>query len=532
MTHIIYSDYLVVGSGIAGLWFAYRVHKKGKTIILTKKEATESNTTYAQGGIAAAVGNDDSTEFHYQDTLKNGHGLSRPEIVRLVCETGPKLVNELYQLGINFATCSNSSGQKQYDLGKEGGHSRARIVHAKDYTGKEIEYGLLRLVKNSCEIYEYFLVFDLVITNGKCQGVKAIDTRTGEAYYFLGKVTVLATGGIGQIYLHTTNSVIATGDGIAIAYNNGARIANMEFVQFHPTALYGYKTNNRYFLITESVRGEGAVLKTLDGNTFMEKYHELGSLAPRDVVARAIDSEMKKSGAQYVLLDVTHIDPNRIIMRFPNIYNTCKTVGLDITKEPIPVVPAAHYICGGIEIDRWGQTSIPNLLAIGECAHSGLHGANRLASNSLLEALAFAEQSAKIAGEIRLNNGLDIQHPLLEQLPKFETQNNPEAEDLINELRKIIWDGAGIVRSNERILRALKALKNIFNDTKKLSPHSVSVIELKNMLTVAFLILKSAYLRNESRGLHFKEDYPRRDDENFLKDTVLQKIRESDQEVV
>ncbi|MEO0084093.1 MAG: L-aspartate oxidase [candidate division WOR-3 bacterium] len=518
------TDFLIIGSGIAGLWFAYKVSPYGKVDIITKKEDTESNTNYAQGGIAAAFGEDDSPETHIKDTIKNGQGLAKPEIVRMVCNEGPKLVQELYETGIQFTTYYNSFGKKHFDLGKEGGHSRARIVHAQDYTGREIENGLLKAVKEKCRFFEHHLVYDLIFDkNGNCCGAIAIDTKTGEQRYFTAKIVVLATGGIGQVYLHTTNPPIATGDGIAIAYNNGAKIANMEFIQFHPTALYGHKINNRYFLISEAVRGEGGLLRTPDGRTFMEKYHELGCLAPRDVVARAIDNELKKANLDYVLLDITHLDPEKIKRRFPNIYNTCISLGLDITKQMIPVVPAAHYVCGGIMINEWGETNIPNLFAIGECACSGLHGANRLASNSLLEALVFAERAAIKAKEIFQSQSAAIASKIKIEPITITLTENSKAVELTNKLRKIVWDCAGIVRSNQRLQAGLTAVNEIDEQVKTLQPLSPTVIELKNMVIIAQLIIQSAILRKESRGLHYNEDYPERDDENFLKDTVIQK---------
>ncbi|MCX7785530.1 MAG: L-aspartate oxidase [candidate division WOR-3 bacterium] len=528
--NLIKTDFLVIGSGIAGLWFAYKASDYGQVIVLTKKEDTESNTNYAQGGIAAAFGEDDSPETHFRDTLKSGQGLAKPEIVRMVCEEGPKLVQELYEVGIQFTTYYNSSGRKHFDLGKEGGHSRARIVHAQDYTGREIENGLLKVLKEKCQFYEHHLAYDLILNEQQhCIGTWAIDTKSGQFRTFIAKVVVLATGGIGQVYLHTTNPPIATGDGIAMAYNAGAKIANMEFIQFHPTALYGHKINNRYFLISEAVRGEGGLLRNQDGKTFMEKYHELGCLAPRDVVARAIDNEMKKNNQDYVLLDITHLDPEKIKKRFPNIYNTCLSLGIDITKQPIPVVPAAHYVCGGIMINEWSETNIPNLFAIGECAYSGLHGANRLASNSLLEALVFAERSALRVIEKIKSDKL----PKLENLQlsifndgrafNISLKESQETLELTQRLRKIVWDGAGIVRSNQRLQNALEQIEIIEEQANKIQPLSPGTIELKNMIIVAQLIIQSAILRKESRGLHYNEDYPERDDEHFLKDTILQK---------
>ncbi|MBS4015985.1 MAG: L-aspartate oxidase [Candidatus Latescibacteria bacterium] len=524
MPQKINTDFLVVGSGIAGLWFAHKVSSLGQVVILTKKEDTESNTNYAQGGIAASFGEDDSPETHYKDTLKSSKGLAKQEIVQMVCDEGPKLVQELYNTGIQFTTYYNSTGVKHFDLGKEGGHTRARIVHAQDFTGREIENGLLKALKNKCQFYEHYLVFNLILDQNKtCIGAKVIDTKTGNIYHFFANTVLLATGGIGQVYLHTTNPPIATGDGIAIAYHAGAKIANMEFIQFHPTALYGHKINNRYFLISEAVRGEGGILRTQDGKTFMENYHELGCLAPRDVVARAIDKEMKKAGQDYVLLDITHLNPAKVIQRFPNIYTTCLSLGLDIIKQPIPVVPAAHYVCGGIQINSWGETNIPNLFAVGECAYSGLHGANRLASNSLLEALVFAERAAIKSKERVTPHNSKISPPssLIPDSLSFSLTEQPKTVDLTDQLRKTVWDGAGIVRSNHKLQSALEQVQIIAENAKNIRPLTPGIIELNNMITVAMLIIQSALIRNESRGLHYKEDYPDTDDINYLKDTIL-----------
>lgn len=526
MTKTITTDFLVVGSGIAGLWFSHKVSAFGQVVILTKKEDTESNTNYAQGGIAASFGADDSPENHYKDTLKSGKGLAKSDIVRIVCDEGPKLVQELYNIGIQFTTYYNSSGVKHFDLGKEGGHTRARIVHAQDFTGREIENGLLKALKNKCRFCEHYLVFNLILNHKQeCIGAQAIDTKSGDLYHIFANTTLLATGGIGQVYLHTTNPPIATGDGIAIAYRAGAKIANMEFIQFHPTALYGHKINNRYFLISEAVRGEGGILRTQNGTTFMENYHELGCLAPRDVVARAIDKEMKKAGQDFVLLDITHLNPAKVIQRFPNIYTTCLSLGLDITKQPIPVVPAAHYVCGGIQINSWGETSIPNLFAVGECAYSGLHGANRLASNSLLEALVFAERAAIKSKENLSNKTNKPYSPNQNQTPDdlvISLTEQSQTIDLTDQLRKTVWDGAGIVRSNHRLKIALQQVLAIAEQVKNITPITPGSVELKNMTTIALLIIQSALLRNESRGLHYKEDYPDTDDINYLNDTIIQ----------
>ena len=368
------TDFLVIGSGIAGLWFSLKASQYGNVIVVTKKERSESNTNYAQGGIAAAVGKNDSIELHYEDTLRTGGGLSHPEAVRIMVEEAPRLVKELMGIGIEF-----SRKEREFDLGREGGHSRRRIVHAKDYTGASIERGLILTLRKTqrVKILENAFALDLIMDHQRCKGTWIF--QKGEIFPILAKTTLLATGGMGQIYLHTTNPRIATGDGVAMAYRAGAKIANMEFIQFHPTSLYGHKMDDRAFLISEAVRGEGGILKTLDGKTFMEKYDERGCLAPRDIVARAIDAELKRRGEDYVLLDLSSLSPSSIKSKFPMIYETCLKMGIDITTQPIPVVPAAHYMCGGILTNVWGETSIPGLFSAGECACTGVHGANRLA---------------------------------------------------------------------------------------------------------------------------------------------------------
>ena len=532
------TDYLVLGSGIAGLWFAYRVADFGTVTIVTKKEDTESNTNYAQGGIAAVMSENDSPEIHFHDTIKAGAGLAKEKIVKMVVEDGPKLVQELYDTGIKFTTYKDSFGKRHFDLGKEGGHTRRRIVHCQDKTGVEVEKGLLDAVrsKRNVQILENHFVFDLLIKNNECWGGLVINSE-GDLIVLSANATLVATGGIGSVYLHTTNPKIATGDGIAMAFRAGAKIANMEFIQFHPTSLYGKKINDRSFLISEAVRGEGGILKTLDGKTFADKYNELGSLAPRDVVARAIDAEMKKRHEDYVYLDVSHLAPERIKTRFPNIYNTCLRFGIDITKEKIPVVPAAHYVCGGIQINSYGETNIKQLLAVGECAFSGMHGANRLASNSLLEALFFAERSARLCqqksgsnkkSDIKSKKAILTEYTESINSKRFQLSEKEKAslERLSIRLKKTMWDNAGIVRSNQSLQKAGQEISAIEHDAdKEFSKDIVNpeILELKNMLVIAKLIFFCSLRRKESRGLHYNINYPDPDDKNFLKDTIVTK---------
>ncbi len=522
-------DYLVIGSGIAGLWFAYKASRHGSVLVITKKEDTESNTNYAQGGIAAAVAENDSAAIHREDTARAGQGLADPEIVRLVTEAGPGLVRELFDLGVKFTVYVDAQGQQRFDLGREGGHHRRRIIHAQDFTGYEIERGLLKAVHSQpgVTISEEHFALDLVLDQDeRCQGVRVLNKETGRVETVRAKATMLGTGGIGQAYLHTTNPLIATGDGIAMGERAGVRVANMEFIQFHPTSLYGHSLEGRAFLISEAVRGEGAILRAKDGSTFMERYHPDASLAPRDAVARAIDSEMKKRGDNYVLLDATHLDPERIRERFPNIYNRCLGFGIDITKRPIPVVPAAHYVCGGLAINSWAETSVERLFAAGECACSGLHGANRLASNSLLEALVLADRAAQRVGGLEPLPARSLRDP--ESGAAVSTAFDPPDEsseavaaEVRNELRRIMWDYAGIVRNDSGLTKAWESLAELEERAGRFSRHlSVFCQETSNLLAVAQLVVACARRRLESRGLHYNEDYPHKDD-RFKKNTEI-----------
>lgn len=527
-------DFLVLGSGIAGLSFALKVAPHGRVAIITKKDRAESNTNYAQGGIAAVTSKEDSVELHVRDTLDAGAGLCREEAVRTIIQEGPARIAELIELGMHFTEreIPRSQGARELDLGREGGHSKRRILHAKDVTGREIERALLAAVaaQSTITIFENHFAIDLIssqklgyVGDNHCLGVYVLDKQSGQVETFAAPVTLLATGGTGKVYLYTTNPDIATGDGVAMAWRAGAPVANMEFVQFHPTCLYHPKAKS--FLISEAVRGEGAVLENLDGVEFMEHVHPLKSLAPRDIVARAIDSEMKKSGADYVLLDITHKPARFIIERFPNIYQTCLGYGIDITKEPIPVVPAAHYQCGGVLTSVNGDTEIQGLYAVGEAACTGLHGANRLASNSLLEALVCAHRAARkaIAG-----------HPKSAEfkIPPWHAGNAHNPDEMVvvshnwEEIRRLMWDYVGIVRTNKRLRRAQKRIANLQEEIQEYYWDFIvtsDLLELRNIATVAELIIGSALRRPESRGLNYNLDYPNPNPDWAQRDTVLRK---------
>lgn len=527
-------DFLVLGSGIAGLSFALKVAPHGRVAIITKKDRAESNTNYAQGGIAAVTSKEDSFELHVRDTLEAGAGLCKENVVRTIISEGPARIAELIELGMHFSerAIPDSNGARELDLGKEGGHSRRRILHAKDVTGREIERALLAAIaeRPNIEIFENHFVIDLItsqklgyVGNQYCLGIHVLDKRTGEVETFAAPVTLLATGGCGKVYLYTTNPDIATGDGVAMAYRAGATVANMEFIQFHPTCLYHPRAKS--FLISEAVRGEGGILKSISGVEFMNGWHPLKSLAPRDIVARAIDNEMKKSGANHVLLDITHKPARFIIDRFPNIYETCLRYDIDITKEPIPVVPAAHYQCGGVATTVDGETDISGLYAVGEVACTGLHGANRLASNSLLEALVCAHRAAERVTREKPKS-IDI------KIPPWHSgnANNPDETVVVShnwdEIRRAMWDYVGIVRTNKRLERAQKRIANLqheileyYWDFKVTS----DLLELRNIATVAELIIASAMQRPESRGLNYNLDYPAPNSDWAQRDTILRR---------
>ncbi|ASQ90909.1 L-aspartate oxidase [Prosthecochloris sp. GSB1] len=526
MTEEIKTDVLVIGSGIGGLYFALHMADHAQVTIITKKESCESNTNWAQGGIAATIDESDSTDLHIRDTLDAGAGLCNREMVSLMVTEGPEHIRRLIQLGVEFTR----SGSDNLDLGREGGHSRKRIVHARDFTGQEVEHVLLERANNHprISVLEHHFAIELltehhlhVKTNDiTCYGAYALDSRNRKLKKILARTTLLAAGGLGRVYLHTTNPSIATGDGIAMAYRAGAVIANMEFIQFHPTALFHPKANS--FLISEAVRGFGGILKLKNGQEFMHKYDKRENLAPRDIVARAIDSEMKKTGDECVFLDVTHLDPQKTVEHFPNIYETCLGLGIDMTKEMIPVVPAAHYSCGGIKTDEFGQTSINRLYACGETSCTGVHGANRLASNSLLEALVFAYRSYTRIKENIASLHNDTGFPDWDDTGTV----NPEEWILVShnkkEAQQVMNDYVGIVRSDLRLQRAKRRIEFLKEETEayyKKTKITTQILELRNIIKVASLIIDGAIMRRESRGLHYTTDYPRKDDKHFLIDT-------------
>jgi L-aspartate oxidase len=531
------TDYLVIGSGIAGLTFALEAARRGRVTILTKRSASDAATAWAQGGIAAVLAPDDTFEEHTADTLSTGGGISHRSIVQMVVEDAPARIEALVQLGTSFSSANeaHAHGGPQgtgplggLDLAREGGHGKRRVVHAGDITGAEVQRALLEAVQAqpNIDLREDHMAIDLIDLARfggprRIVGAYALDNRTHTVVSIVAHATVLATGGAGKVYLYTSNPDVATGDGVAMAYRAGAEISNMEFFQFHPTCLYHPQAKN--FLISEALRGEGGVLRLPDGTPFMERHHPMKDLAPRDVVARAIDFEMKRTGADCMWLDMTSKSPDFLRERFPNIYARTKAHGIDLTSEPIPIVPAAHYMCGGVVVDRDGRTSLPGLWAVGEVASSGLHGANRLASNSLLEGLVFGHRAALALADTRLDEKLS-------EPPDWDPGEATISEEAVivtndwDELRRCMWNYVGIVRSDRRLVRASRRIALLKEEIREYYFRHVvtlDLLELRNIADVAELITASAAFRRESRGLHYNVDHPDTDDVGFKTDTIM-----------
>ncbi len=517
------TDYLVLGSGVSGLTYALEAAKHGSVAVVTKRAISESNTNYAQGGVAAVMDPDDSFEEHAADTIQVGYGLSKPDVVRLVVEGGPAAIRELVARGADFDAGEDPDA---LDLTREGGHGKRRVVHAGDITGREIQRVLVEAVRATPNItvFEDHMAVDLIELSKfggphQVAGAYVLEEAKGEVHTFVAHVTVLATGGAGKVYLYTSNPDVATGDGVAMAYRAGALISNMEFFQFHPTCLYHPKAKS--FLISEALRGEGGILRLGNGDPFMARHHEMKDLAPRDVVARTIDFEMKRTGADCVYLDMTHEDADFLRKRFPNIHAKCMELGIDMTEEPIPVVPAAHYMCGGVVVDPDGKTKIEGLYAIGEVTCSGLHGANRLASNSLLEGLVYAKRTAEATRNVR--------HHRLAEPPDWDTGSAVPSDEAVvvtqnwDEIRRFMWNYVGIVRSNRRLRRAARRVALLKDEIREYYwKHLVTrdLLELRNIADVAEMIIACASTRRESRGLHYTIDYPE-PREDYAKDTLI-----------
>ena len=524
-------DFAVVGSGIAGLSFALKAAQHGSVCVITKRKGADSNTAWAQGGIACVTSDEDSFELHVRDTLEAGAGLCDEAVVRTIVTEGPAAVHELMEIGVHFDE-REISGHRELDLGREGGHSKRRVLHVQDVTGREIENALLAALRKAphVQLLENHTAIDLITAaklgfaaDDRCLGLYSLDEKTGEVETIRSDRVVLATGGCGKVYLYTTNPGVATGDGVAVAWRAGAVIANMEFIQFHPTCLF--HPQERSFLISEAVRGEGGILRDSCGEDFMRKYDPRGSLAPRDVVARAIDAEIKRSGAQCVYLDITQKPESFLRERFPHIFETCLALGINMSRQPVPVVPAAHYQCGGIKTDVNGASSLRGLYAVGEVACTGLHGANRLASNSLLEGVVVA---ARACAALLREFPREQNHKIA--LPEWVSGNVQNVDELVviyhnwDEIRRLMWDYVGIVRTDKRLQRAASRLRNLQREIHEFYWNfkvSVDLLELRNLATVAALIVDSALLRKESRGLHYTLDYPQIDDAHFRHDTRL-----------
>lgn len=527
MTKVRRDDYLVLGSGIAGLSFALRVAEAGRSVaVLAKRQAAETNTVYAQGGIASVLRPDDSFLAHAQDTIQAGAGLCDPAVVEAVVRDGPQRIADLLRWGVRFS--KERAGAHEFDLTREGGHSARRILHASDLTGAEIQRALLKRARRHKKIrfFEWHHAVDLIVQRGRVEGAYALDAERGEVDTFLAGATLLATGGSGKVYLYTSNPDVATGDGVALAWRAGAKVANLEFFQFHPTCLFHPQAKS--FLISEAVRGEGGILRDKRGRAFMSRAHALKDLAPRDIVARAIDASMKQSGDDCVYLDITAKPAAWVKRRFPHIHATCLGFGIDITKQWIPVVPAAHYQCGGVQTDLAGRTNVKGLYAAGEVACTGLHGANRLASNSLLEGLVFGSRAAQdvLAAPAR---------KALRQAPKWRTYGATDSSEAVvvtqnwDEIRRTMWNYVGIVRTDKRLERALRRVRLLREEIDQyywdflVTP---DLLELRNLATVAELSIRCAMARRESRGLHFNLDHPKADDKGWLRATVLTPAKE------
>jgi L-aspartate oxidase len=525
-------DYLVLGSGIAGLSFALEAAEHGDVVIVTKRSRDESNTKYAQGGIASVLGQGDTFAAHIADTMQAGAGLCHDVVVDICVREGPGRIAMLREIGVQFTSSRSPETDADLDLAREGGHSARRVAHAADMTGREVERALLEAIAQNprIRVLEERTGVDLILMSkfggpDQCVGAYVLDNATGDIDTVLARATLLATGGAGKVYLYTTNPDVASGDGVAMAFRAGAEVANMEFYQFHPTCLFHPSAKN--FLLSEALRGEGAVLRGLDGEPFMTRHHAMGDLAPRDVVARAIDFEMKRTGSEHVLLDITHKPASFVRERFPNIYAECLGFGIDITSQPIPVVPAAHYMCGGITTDLHGRTTLPGLWAIGECACTGLHGANRLASNSLLEGLVFGHRAAK-----KLESQIaELRSAPFPEVPGWRTGAAAPSDEAVvvthnwAELRQLMWNYVGIVRSDGRLRRAARRIAVLEEEIREYYWRYLvtrDLLELRNIITVAELIVSCASSRRESRGLHFTIDYPDTD-ERQARDTVVKR---------
>ncbi|MBM4311128.1 MAG: L-aspartate oxidase [Deltaproteobacteria bacterium] len=528
------ADFLILGSGIAGLTYALKVSRYGSVAIVTKKDKRESNTNYAQGGIAAVVDPEDTPELHIADTLTAGAGLCRPDIVDIVVREGMQRIQDLVEWGVPFSRRAKGKNA-EFDLGREGGHSRRRILHAADLTGREIERVLLKKIARCPHItmYENHIAVELITSKkldnhadgpNQCLGAYVLDCKKQQIHTFIAPVTMLATGGAGKTYLYTSNPDISTGDGIALAYRAGACVANLEFIQFHPTCMYHAQAKN--FLISEALRGEGGILRLKSGKAFMAGYHPLKDLAPRDIVARAIDAELKRSGDDCVYLDITQRRSDFLKKRFPNIYATCAQYGIDIAVDPIPVVPAAHYICGGVLTDTSAQSTLAGLYAVGEVACTGLHGANRLASNSLLEAIVFAHRAALASGVRAASRARPNR-----AIPPWDSGNAHNIDEAVviahnwDEIRRLMWNYVGIVRTTRRLERARRRIHMLQKEITEYYWNFIitaDLIELRNIATVAELIVTCALRRRESRGLHYTLDYPQSEKRFEKRDTILQ----------